>query len=270
MVLTWPLGQEGSTGEDVRTVQYLVTAQGHPTAVDGDFGPLTRAAVEAFQSSRGLGVDGIVGPQTWPQLIIQVQQGSNGDTVRAVQSQIHSRGHGANQITIDGIFGPITNDAVRAFQTLLGLSVDGIVGPQTWNHLVNGYLAAPDPNTAAQGRHQAAARAAPDQALDIFEQLGAPLWADKVRWELSKLAERKPADRLTETERHVAALIAQGHTNREVAAAMFVTENTVQTHIRHIFQKLGVRSRTELAVRLLSTGTSTATADMPSMTTESR
>ena len=34
---------------------------------------------------------------------------------------------------------------------------------------------------------------------------------------------------------------------------MFVTENTVQTHLRHIFQKLGVRSRTELAVRLLST-----------------
>jgi DNA-binding CsgD family transcriptional regulator len=105
-------------------------------------------------------------------------------------------------------------------------------------------------------RHQAAARAALDQALDIFEQLGAPLWADKVRRELSKIAERKSADGLTETERRVAALIAQGHTNREVAAAMFVTQNTVQTHIRHIFQKLGVRSRTELAVRLLSTGTS--------------
>ena len=143
-------GEAGIEGEDVRTVQYLVTAQGHPTGVDGDFGPATKAAVRAFQSSRGLGTDGIVGPQTWPQLIIQVQQGSNGDAVSAVQSQIHSRGDGANQITIDGIFGPVTNDAVRAFQTLAGLSVDGIVGPQTWNHLVNGYLAAPDPRTAAQ------------------------------------------------------------------------------------------------------------------------
>ena len=150
MALTWPLVQEGSAGEDVRTVQYLVTAQGHPTGVDGDFGPLTKAAVEAFQSSRGLGVDGIVGPQTWPQLIIQVQQGSTGDAVRAVQSQIHSRGDGANQITIDGIFGPVTNSCVRSFQSLLGLSVDGIVGPQTWNHLVNGYLTAPDPQTAAK------------------------------------------------------------------------------------------------------------------------
>ena len=179
MVLTWPLEQEGSTGEDVKTVQYLVTAQGHPTAVDGDFGPLTKAAVEAFQSSRGLGVDGIVGPQTWPQLIIQVQQGSSGDAVRAVQSQIHSRGDGANQITIDGIFGPITNDAVRAFQTLLGLSVDGIVGPQTWNHLVNGYLAAPDPVTAAKdvfsaweadNRDQAALNATPAAVNQIFAE----------------------------------------------------------------------------------------------------
>ena len=149
MALTWPLEQEGSKGEDVRTVQYLVTAQGHPAGVDGIFGPLTKAAVQAFQSSRGLGADGIVGPQTWPQLIIQVQQGSSGDAVRAVQSQIHGRGGGA-VIAIDGIFGSDTNDAVRAFQTLLGLLVDGIVGPQTWNHLVNGYLAAPDPQTAAQ------------------------------------------------------------------------------------------------------------------------
>ncbi len=169
MALTWPVEQKGSTGENVRTVQYLVTAHGHATGVDGVFGPLTKTAVEAFQSSRGLGVDGIVGPQTWPQLIIQVQQGSNGDAVRAVQSQIHGRGDGAH-IVIDGIFGPDTNDAVRAFQTLLGLSVDGIVGQQTWIHLVNGYLAAPDPQTAARdvfsawevhNRDQAAKNATP-------------------------------------------------------------------------------------------------------------
>ena len=179
MALTWPREQQGSTGEDVRTVQYLVTAQGHPTGVDGGFGPLTKSAVQAFQSSRGLGADGIVGPQTWPQLIIQVQQGSSGDPVRALQSQIHSRGDGANQITIDGIFGPVTNDAVRAFQTLLGLSVDGIVGPQTWNHLVNGYLAAPDPQIAAKdvfsaweahNRDQAAKNATPAAVNQIFAE----------------------------------------------------------------------------------------------------
>jgi peptidoglycan hydrolase-like protein with peptidoglycan-binding domain len=178
MVLTWPLEQEGSKGEDVRTVQYLVTAQGHSTGVDGVFGPLTKSAVQAFQSSRGLGADGIVGPQTWPQLIIQVQQGSNGDAVRAVQSQIHSRGDTA-QTVIDGIFGSITDGAVRAFQTLLGLSVDGIVGPQTWNYLVNGYLAAPDPQTAAKyvfsaweahNRDQAAKNATPTAVNQVFAE----------------------------------------------------------------------------------------------------
>ena len=183
MGLTWPQEQEGSKGEDVKTVQYLVTAQGHPTGVDGDFGPQTKAAVQAFQSSRGLGADGTVGPQTWPQLITQVQQGSSGDAVSAVQSQIHGRGDGAGQVVIDGSFGPVTNDAVRAFQTLLGLSADGIVGPQTWNHLVNGYLTAPAPNTAAQdvfsawqasNRDQAAKNATPAAVDQIFAESFSP------------------------------------------------------------------------------------------------
>jgi DNA-binding CsgD family transcriptional regulator/tetratricopeptide (TPR) repeat protein len=90
------------------------------------------------------------------------------------------------------------------------------------------------------------------QALSIFERLGAELWAGKTRQELSAISARPLAGGLTETQHRVAALVARGQTNREIAAAMFVTQNTVQTHIRHIFQKLGVRSRTELAARLLS------------------
>jgi len=69
---------------------------------------------------------------------------------------------------------------------------------------------------------------------------------------------------LTETESRVAALVARGRTNREIASAMFVTENTVQTHVRHIFRKLGVRSRTELAVQLLSEPARLASAPPPS------
>jgi DNA-binding CsgD family transcriptional regulator len=110
-----------------------------------------------------------------------------------------------------------------------------------------------------RARHKSAARESLGRALGTFEVLGAPLWADKARRELTKIAVRSPADGLTETERRIAALVAQGHTNREVAAALFVTENTVQTHVRHIFQKLGLRSRTELAARLLLTPASTTT-----------
>jgi murein L,D-transpeptidase YcbB/YkuD len=179
MALTWPLEQVGSQSEDVKTVQYLVTAHGHAAAVDGIFGPLTKAAVEAFQSSRGLVVDGIVGPQTWPQLLIQVEEGSNGDAVRAVQSQIHGRGENAVMVAVDGIFGSITNDTVRAFQALLGLAVDGIVGPQTWNHLVNGYLPALNPKAVANAvfsaweannRDQAAKNATPAAVTQLFAQ----------------------------------------------------------------------------------------------------
>jgi DNA-binding CsgD family transcriptional regulator/tetratricopeptide (TPR) repeat protein len=110
-----------------------------------------------------------------------------------------------------------------------------------------------------RARCKSAARTSLCQALSVFEQLGAPLWAGKARRELSKIALRPTADGLTGTERRVAALIAQGRTNREVAAAMFLTENTVQTHLRHIFQKLGVRSRTELAARFLSASAGTLT-----------
>jgi DNA-binding CsgD family transcriptional regulator/tetratricopeptide (TPR) repeat protein len=103
-----------------------------------------------------------------------------------------------------------------------------------------------------RARHQQVARAALGHAFTIFEHLGAPLWAEKASRELSIIPVRAPTDALTETERRVAALVTQGHTNREVAAAMFVTQNTIQTHIQHIFQKLRVRSRTELAARLLT------------------
>jgi ATP/maltotriose-dependent transcriptional regulator MalT len=109
-----------------------------------------------------------------------------------------------------------------------------------------------------RARRKSAARESLGRALGIFEQLGAPLWADTARRELAKIAVRASWGGLTETERRTAALVAQGRTNREIASAMFVTENTVQTHVRHIFQKLGVSSRTELAARLLAAPASTA------------
>lgn len=107
---------------------------------------------------------------------------------------------------------------------------------------------------------KSAARGSFSQALGIFEHLGASLWVGKARCELSKMATRLPVDGLTNTEQRIATLIAQGLTNREIASAMFITGNTVQTHVRHIFQKLGVRSRTELAAQLLSSPASAAAA----------
>jgi peptidoglycan hydrolase-like protein with peptidoglycan-binding domain len=150
--MNWPLAQQGSTGENVRSIQYLLNARRSDLVVDGIFGSKTTAAVRVFQSEHGLTVDGIVGNQTWPALIIEVEQGSSGEAVRAVQSQIHSR---SGWLTIDGIFGTETNSAVRAFQEITGIGVDGTVGPITWNMLVSAYLRADGGSAAADIMYQA-------------------------------------------------------------------------------------------------------------------
>ena len=69
--------------------------------------------------------------------------------------------------------------------------------------------------------------------------------------ELARIGGRAPSrDELTEAERRIAALVAEGRTNREVAAALFVTEHTVEGALTRAYRKLGVRSRAELAHRL--------------------
>ncbi|MFR9800475.1 peptidoglycan-binding domain-containing protein [Streptomyces sp. MS06] len=129
----WPTLKQGATGERVKTVQYLLNAHGASLTVDGDFGPATDSAVRSFQSAHGLSVDGIVGTNTWQALVVTVRQGSTGQAVKAVQSQLNA--HGAS-LTVDGDFGPATDSAVRSFQSAHGLSVDGIVGTNTWQALV--------------------------------------------------------------------------------------------------------------------------------------
>jgi DNA-binding CsgD family transcriptional regulator len=101
-----------------------------------------------------------------------------------------------------------------------------------------------------RARQKRAARDALEAALAAFEQLGACTWAERARGELGRIGGRTRADGLTAAEGRVAALVAEGRTNREVAAALFLGERTVASHLTHIYAKLGVRSRTELARRL--------------------
>jgi DNA-binding CsgD family transcriptional regulator len=101
-----------------------------------------------------------------------------------------------------------------------------------------------------RARHRAEARASLQQALRIFQELGTPVWAEKAHAELGRIGGRRRTEGLTPAERRVAELVAEGRANREVAAALFLSERTVATHLTHIYAKLGVRSRTELARRL--------------------
>ncbi len=142
-IAPWPLVKRGDEIFPVRSLQDLLRARNHPVGVDGIFGPLTEAAVKAFQQGNGLAADGIVGPLTWPKLVVQVQNGSTGDAVRGVQevAKFHDQSGGeGTPIQIDGIFGPRTEAWVRGFQTAVGTASDGIVGPITWRAMVSGML----------------------------------------------------------------------------------------------------------------------------------
>jgi DNA-binding CsgD family transcriptional regulator len=101
-----------------------------------------------------------------------------------------------------------------------------------------------------RAREKRQAREAIRAALSAFDELGATAWAAKAHGELGSIGGRRREDGLTAAERRVAALVAEGRTNREVATALFLGERTVASHLTHIYAKLGVRSRTELARRL--------------------
>jgi DNA-binding CsgD family transcriptional regulator len=103
-------------------------------------------------------------------------------------------------------------------------------------------------------KHKTAAKAALEQALGIFEGLGALLWAQATTDELDRVGLRPAApvgvSGITAAEARVAELVAVGRTNREVAGELFMSPKTVEAHLSRIYRKLGVRSRAELAHKL--------------------
>jgi peptidoglycan hydrolase-like protein with peptidoglycan-binding domain len=129
-IAPWPVVARPMQGPAVQALQHLLRHHGQTIAADGIFGPMTEAAVKAFQSSKGLAADGKAGPKTFAAIIVTVRNGSQGEAVRAAQCLLVD-------VTVDGIFGPKTDAAVRDMQHHFGIAVDGIVGPVTWRALVN-------------------------------------------------------------------------------------------------------------------------------------
>jgi DNA-binding CsgD family transcriptional regulator len=97
------------------------------------------------------------------------------------------------------------------------------------------------------------ARATLEGALAVFERIGAALWAERARAELKRISGRAATPgALTPAEERVAVLVAEGKTNREVAAALFLSDRTVEGHLSRIFGKLGIKHRAELGPALAS------------------
>ena len=98
-------------------------------------------------------------------------------------------------------------------------------------------------------------------ALDAFETLGATLWADRARSELrasgetARRRERTSRRPLTPRERQIALLVAEGATNKDAAAQLFLSAKTVEYHLHKVFDKLGISSRGELIRSGVASGT---------------
>jgi DNA-binding CsgD family transcriptional regulator len=98
-------------------------------------------------------------------------------------------------------------------------------------------------------RQKRRAREALDRAAEVFDSLGARIWAERARAELARISGRRASvTELTESEERVVRLAAAGRTNQEIARSLSMSVRTVEGHLSHAYAKLGLRSRTELAV----------------------
>lgn len=164
--------REGTQGNGVRVLQYYLSVvsafyeQVPPIAVDGFFGPMTKQAVIAFQKVYGLAPDGVVGRNTWNELVrayrgilesvppevegggvqlfpgLVLKIGITDPSVRTLQeylSFIADTYPEIPKVPATGYFGEQTRDAVIAFQNRFGLNPDGVVGAVTWDAIASEY-----------------------------------------------------------------------------------------------------------------------------------
>lgn len=103
-----------------------------------------------------------------------------------------------------------------------------------------------------RAKKKRSARESLGQALVAFEKLGARQWAQKTLSELHRIGGRTRPGGLTETERRIAQLVADGQSNQAIARAMFLSVKTVEANLSRIYLTLGISSRTALTKLLLT------------------
>ena len=141
---TPPTISEGAHGSNVSWAQYLLVRRTLSyNQIDGDFGPVTKTAVQEFQGDSHLAADGVVGRATWAALHGDgaqpptLHEGSHSSIVKKLQTALNEgRGDFAPSsnpvLAVDGAYGPNTATAVRGAQRSGEIAADGVVGLQTW------------------------------------------------------------------------------------------------------------------------------------------
>ena len=151
--LDWPDGED-----DIRYMQQRLSNYAYYTgALDGIYGKKMTAAVKEFQKRNGLKADGRIGQNTWIKLVNtdsvgkydkavdvssvsvsvnKMRQGDKGETVLELQKLLQNKWHFLKSgAATSGVFDAETAKAVKAFQTAVGLTADGVVGANTWSAL---------------------------------------------------------------------------------------------------------------------------------------
>lgn len=140
-LVNYPTIKQGSSGNSVKALQYLLNQYGYNLEPDGRFGGNTYRAVVDFQKNNGLTQDGIVGPNTWSALLNLnatskvLRFGNKSSAVLYLQRYLLSYLYPITDL--DSVFGRETENAVKEFQQENGLVVDGIVGPNTWTKIIS-------------------------------------------------------------------------------------------------------------------------------------
>ncbi len=135
-----PVLSSGAHSATVQALQQeLVRLRDYSGAVDGQYGPLTAAAVSRFEQQQGLSSDGAAGPAVLGRIVSSVashapelREGAQGAAVKDLQGLLQADGV---PVSVDGQFGSATTAAVEALQSTRGITADGIVGPETWQAL---------------------------------------------------------------------------------------------------------------------------------------
>jgi DNA-binding CsgD family transcriptional regulator len=252
-----PMIEESGKEEQSFWAALLLSALGFVEFAEGRHEAVDRAMTAMHQRLAVLGAVDFPGDRSEPFLIESLVALGRLDRARQMLARLEAR-----SLTFPRLWITVTLPRARALIAAgegdLAGAVTAMAGTDSAaarslpfehgrNQLVFGRL-------LRRAKQRRAAAQALGEALAIFAELGAPIWIAEARSELERVGMRRAPNDLTATERRVVELAAQGMTNRDVAAALFISPKTVEANLARAYDKLAISSRAELGARARELG----------------